>query len=212
MVNKVRVSALKARTTSDLRQAGIAILGYTAERRDQRAPGPSALAINPYYSTSSGVDDPGNVLAVYLGYKSATKADFPLLMCPMVKKMFPNRTISTQMANYVQNNTLSARSGSGGARVLGHQTANPAIAAANWPIALHELDNYGGAARVWILTNLDYALPKDMKKAGYNGPDTEISDSGWFKPEDLPPEPVWGNSRVRLYFDAHVAFVSRYAP
>ncbi|MDR1281795.1 MAG: type II secretion system protein, partial [Opitutaceae bacterium] len=107
--------------------------------------------------------------------------------------------------HYVQNFTLKTRYTNGvqNARVLGTE-ADPENRP---PIALHELEDYGGAARVWVLTNLDHSLHTD--NTAFN--DSNLTSSGWYTNTRIPETPVWGNTRLRLYFDAHVASVPRNA-
>ncbi len=221
VVGKVRMTARKGKAISDLRGVGIGILAYANERKDQRVPGPGSLAIEPSY----GRPNPGTKkvllpvgLAPYMGYRdpqslgSTERAAFPALVCPGMTSLFPGRDLLTAYTayHYIQNYTLTTRkdaNGGSNARVLGEEgTPDTKI-----PVTLPELDTYGGPARVWVLTNLDRALPTDNPKMASSG----ITGAGWYKSTDpakcLPETPVWGNSRLRLYFDAHVASVPRNA-
>ncbi len=216
-VGKIRMTARKGKAISDLRQVGIGILQYASDRKDQRVPGASPLGITPVYWRP----DPDGVrkllptcIAVYMGYgdpSTLAKYEnvlFPQLICPGVMHQFPSRDLlgeSTSTPHYVQNYTLTTRRGLDGStasRVLG-DGSNTSVAINRPPVTLPELDAYGGAARVWVLTNLDKALTTDNPKMSTS----DIGNSGWYG--SLPASPVWGSSRLRLYFDAHVASVPR---
>lgn len=219
-VGKVRMVARKGKAISELRHVGVGVLQYANDRKDQRVPGAAPLGINPVYERPFGDGVRVSLqigLVPYMNYRdpltlsSSERVLFPPLMCPGVTSLFPDRNPLTESSitpHYIQNYTLSTRPKQDGSlsnsRVLGAQGNSTAEALNCPPIALTELDAYGGAARVWILTNLDQALPNDNSKMKAG---SSITGSGWYS--RLPETPVWGNSRLRLYFDAHVASVAR---
>ncbi|AHF89497.1 N-terminal cleavage protein [Opitutaceae bacterium TAV5] len=211
VTGKVRMVARKGRAISDLRQVGVAILQYANERKDQRVPGAGPLGITVNYTRTNS--DPKKVtlgagLAPYLGNRdpdtlgSSEKALTPQLVCPGVEQQFPD-LVTSPPPHYVQNFTLKTRYTNGvqNARVLGTE-ADPENRP---PVALHELETLGGPARVWVLTNLDLSLHTD--NAAFS--DSNLTSSGWYTKGRIPETPVWGNARLRLYLDAHVASVPR---
>jgi prepilin-type N-terminal cleavage/methylation domain len=208
VVGKVRLTARKSTATANLREVGSAILLYAGDRRDGRVPGASSLAITASYLKSNDpkVSSLGAALAPYLGTKLPSKlvggeyAESPALVCPAAVQNHPD---TVKMPHYVQNYTLRTRytGPTLNERVLG----NEKYPDTKPPISLSELETFGGPARVWVLTNLDKELPSSHPGMASN----DITASGWFTdPTRSADKPVWGNSRLRLYFDGHVASVA----
>jgi prepilin-type N-terminal cleavage/methylation domain-containing protein len=202
-VGKIRQNARKAAATADLRGVGIALISFAQENR-QTLPGPAPLGINSVYSRNSGVTELAVVLGPYLDYRP--RADLPTgqtvivrpLVCPGFLEYQPE--ISVNYPHYVQNYTLS---GVPGGRIFGRYATG-----SGEPIPgmkMPDLDAFGGPARVWALTNLDQQLAGDHPRLA----SSSITTSGWFG--RLPPAPVWGNSRLRVYLDGRVASVPRNA-
>ncbi|RRJ96099.1 prepilin-type cleavage/methylation domain-containing protein [Opitutaceae bacterium TAV4] len=221
-VGKVRMTARKGKAIAELRHVGVGILQYANDRKDQRVPGAAPLGVNPVYGRPYGDGVRVSLqigLVPYMNYRdpltlgSTEKVIFPALVCPGVMNQFPTRDLLTESSStphYIQNYTLTTRRKQDGtlsnSRVLGAEGTSTDEAKNNPPVTLTELDSYGGAARVWVLTNLDRALPKDNPKMNSGS----VTGSGWYTdPGRIPDTPVWGNTRLRLYFDAHVASVPR---
>ena len=210
VVGSVRKAARKTTAIVDLHRVGVSVLQYANDRKDRRVPGANALGVKAYYGktllTYTNVSLPA-AIAFYADLPSpANLANgitdaCPPLVCPEASRDFGDVLLNPY---YVQNYTLSTRmtGGASNPQVLGDLTAN--TTAQGLPISLLELDEFGGAARVWMLTNLDKQLPLDNPKMNYRG----VTSSGWYASQ-IPATPVWGNVRARLYFDAHVAFVPR---
>lgn len=198
-VGKVRQNARKATASADLRRVGIALLSYAQEHR-QSLPGPISLGILPLYTRNSGATDLAVVLAPYLDYPQRT--DLPSgqtmivqpLVCPGFLQYQPE--VSTQYPHYVQNYTITSVPGG---RIFGRLASgsSPDIPG----LRLSDLDAHGGPARVWALTNLDQRVSRDHPDMASNS----ITTSGWMA--RIPPTPVWGNSRLRVYLDGRVASV-----
>lgn len=204
----LREQADKGKAISNVRYVGMAVLNYMQEDPKRQAPGAGPLGITAEY-TRTGLDSDrktlGAALASYLGNRPAQELTsnenhiITQLLCPRFEHQFPAQNHKTP--HYVQNYTLTQRKSGeyNNPRVLGDQNRPDDMP----PIQIHELDEYGGPSRVWILTNLDMRLPYDNPRMFSKS----IADSGWFTPTRIPAEPIWGQSRLRLYFDGSVAFV-----
>jgi prepilin-type N-terminal cleavage/methylation domain len=202
-VGKVRKTALKASATADLRSVGLAILAFAQDHR-QTLPGPASLGIPPVYDRNTPDTDLPAAVGPYLGHRrrntlSSTDTEtVQALICPGFLQHQPE--IAKQYPHYVQNYTLADVPGG---RVFGRHASGSNEALPG--MKLSELERFGGAARVWALTNLDQQVSRDHPQMGSNS----VTTSGWFS--SLPETPVWGNSRLRVYFDGHVASVPRNA-
>lgn len=208
-VGKVRMTARKAQTTSNLRQIGIAIIQYANDRKDNRVPGPFPgdtrsvrFAIQPRYRyEDKNVALLSSSLAPYLSTRpvedlgSGEYVNSMVFTCAGILAQFPEVTTKP---HFVSNFSLT---GFPSARVFGESSDKPAI-------RYSELDQFGGPARVWALTTLDHSLHTDNN--GFNR-GVLTGSSGWYTPEFIPAQPVFGSMRLRLYFDAHVASVPRHA-
>jgi prepilin-type N-terminal cleavage/methylation domain-containing protein len=200
VVGRARQNALKVTAIADLRRVGIGLLSFVQDNR-QTLPGPAPLGINSVYNRNSGVSELAVVLAPYLEYPQ--RLDLPTgqtaiiqpLVCPGFLQHQPE--ISTSYPHYVQNYTLSRVPGG---RIFGRYAFGSSVAIPG--LTLSQIDDLGGPARVWALTNLDQRVSRDHPGMASNS----ITSSGWFG--NLPETPVWGNSRLRVYLDAHVASVA----
>lgn len=198
-VGKVRQSAQKAAASADLRRIGIALVSYTQEHR-HNLPGPAPLGIHAVYSRNSGATELASALAPYLEY--VPRENLPVgrtevvqpLVCPGFLQH--QSEISSSYPHYVQNYTLP---GVPLGRIFGRYASGPNAESPG--LNVMQLEEFGGPARVWALTNLDQRVSLDH-------PDmtsSSITSSGWYG--RLPPTPVWGNSRLRVYLDGRVASV-----
>lgn len=198
-VGRVRQTALKATATADLRGVGLAILSFAQDHR-QTLPGPASLGIHPLYYRNTGDTELTAALGPYLGHRRrdslpAGEAEtVRALVCPGFLRHQPE--ISTLYPHYVQNYTLS---GVAGGRVFGRYSTDSSDAIPG--LKLSQIDQFGGPARVWALTNLDQRVSRDHPGMA----SASITTSGWFT--RLPETPVWGSSRLRVYLDGHVASV-----
>jgi prepilin-type N-terminal cleavage/methylation domain-containing protein len=201
VVARVRQSARKAWATSDLRQVGTAISMYAADYKD-KVPGPNGLGMNHTFNRNA--DKPyylAPAIAPYMSRRDQSKLGsdeetVPQLVCPGFLRHDP--VIKRNRPHYVQNYTFEGISGK---RVLGKTDNDPARQIE--PPTLTSLAQFSALSRIWVLTSLDQALVTDNPKMDNVG----VTDSSWFKTS--PAAPVWENSRLRLYFDAHVASVPR---
>jgi type II secretory pathway pseudopilin PulG len=200
-IGNVRQSALKVGAISDLRSVGIALMSY-AQEHQQTLPGPSPLGVHPIYSSNVNSTELASALAPYLEYtppanlpSGSTGVVHPLV-CPGFLRH--QSEISYSYPHYVQNYTIpDVPLG----RIFGRYASGPHEESTG--LRLYQLEELGGPSRVWALTNLDQRVSLDHPEMA----SSSITSSGWYS--RLPPEPVWGDSRLRVYLDGRVDSVPR---
>jgi len=172
------------------------ILLYGNDHRN-KLPGPAPLGILPYYQVNTG-PSLAPLLAPYFNLPDQASLEagrqvvVPLLVDPAFQRFHP---ALDGVPHYVQNTSVP---GVLGGRPLG-VTAVSAGQNNTEPMTLSQLDALGGAARIWAITNADQGLTSP-----------QVVSSTWFR--SLPPEPLYGETRLRLFFDGHVESVSANAP
>ncbi len=201
-LSKIKVTAMKSEATANLRQIGTAVLAF-ANEHNGTLPGPSSLGLVPYYYNPYPRDRSMQAaIAPYLGIspdsvprQGRDHVFVPQLVCPAASKLVDDPDHPPPY--YVQNFTLPIPRG----RIFGAQAWGESDAVDGW--MLSRIEQLGQSGKIWLLTNLDQALPSDWSGIGTGS----ISSSGWFS--RLPEAPVWGDGRLRLYLDGHVDFVPR---
>lgn len=200
---KVRNTAMKSKAGASMRQIGVAVLTF-ANEHGGTLPGPSGLGLVSYYDVSRPY--PRNTelaaciapyLSVPIGSTDNSRIYVEELICPAASTMTNTSDGSQPPPYFVQNYTLAIPRG----RIFGAQQYGNTEATNGW--MLSRIQELGNDADIWMITNLDQKLPSDMPAANSG----QVRSSGWFS--RLPEEPVWGDTRLRLYLDGHVAEVPR---
>lgn len=205
-VGQLRLMSMKTQAASNLRQAGGGILSYVSDQGEGRLPGSELLAIPYTYGRPFTNPQTGSLAASLAPYFNMRPSDvlsgsdtqvMPALVCPGFTIAFNGA--SPVETHYIQNYTLRVN---GAARRAFGVRGNSNLP----PLSLHEVgDVQGGASRIWLLTNLDMALPKDNPGMA----SSSVTGSGWYNPLQIPEKPVFGDSRLRLYLDGRVESVPR---
>ncbi|MGE9293323.1 MAG: type II secretion system protein [Puniceicoccales bacterium] len=202
---KVRNTAMKSRASADMRQMGTAVLTF-ANEHNNTLPGPSGLGLVSYYDHRSPYPKDTNLAACLAPYLSPPTLSATMngnnvfvaeLICPAAAAQTDLSNGSLPPPYYVQNYTLPIPRG----RIFGAQQWGKSESTNGW--MLSRIQELGNDADIWMITNLDQKLTSDMPTS--NG--GSVSSSGWFS--NLPKEPVWGATRLRLYLDGHVGEVPR---
>jgi prepilin-type N-terminal cleavage/methylation domain-containing protein len=200
---KVRNTAMKSKAGANMRQIGIAVLTF-ANEHGGTLPGPSGLGLVPYYDASRPYPRTTELaaciapyLSVPIGSTGNNRVYVEELICPAASALTDTSNGSLPPPYFIQNYTLPIPRG----RIFGAQQYGNSEATNGW--MLSRIQELGKDASIWMITNLDQKLPSDMP-ASNNG---QVRSSGWFS--RLPEEPVWGETRLRLYLDGHVAEVPR---
>lgn len=186
-LGRTRASAWTTTVVSNMRQLGIASVAYAADNNGS-LPGPSGLGLFRGYTKTTS-QQYSVLIGPYLGLApaaslpSGTNVIVPQLVDPAFVAFKPNVTASTPQ--FVQNPGLPAPLA--GRRPLGRSDGADA---AKPPLTLLQF-NQVSAAKRWIL------CPADQQVTGLTG--------SWMA--DLPPKPLHGNKRPRLYVDGRVASV-----
>ncbi|AHF92882.1 hypothetical protein OPIT5_24515 [Opitutaceae bacterium TAV5] len=183
-VGKVRLSAVKATTTSNLRQIGLAIQLYTEDYRGT-LPGPIKTAqYNTYRSTNP--DTLGHYLWSYLGLSemTTTTKTIPVFANPAHTRLRRADTAPVFLAcQEVQDKNGVTLDGMTNQTPWGY----PGRAAPNGqPRSITFIPD---RAQSWALQDADADHPY-------------AQGAGW--QSQLPEHPVFGNIRTTLYFDWHV--------
>lgn len=192
---KVKMKGLEAKGVGNLRQVGLAVMGFANDNK-LSLPGPIPLGIVPYYNKKGAATSYafGAKIAPYLGLPDSgpTRDDFidvPVLEDPGFADVVKNPPLNTP--TFIQNPVLSDRPGvAGKVHILGIQSSTAPQAA----LTLHDVSNLGGPSKVWMLTTVDQQLPSSV-----------TNKSGWVP--NLPATPPYGEVRLRLFVDGHVETV-----
>lgn len=214
-VAKVRESARKAQTTSNMRQVGMAVASFLADNKDlmpyarqgkglQPSVHPVARMLAAGHDGSGDWSDPGSRLgshiAPYVGIKAAVDTDINISVLQddawriQVAGKGVNPDTYWTMPSFVLNPGLS-------------RAFHPSIAAATifpWgkdsttPANVSSAGNYvkvlsqiGAPSRVWGMIQNDRQLLTDSNGIITNG----------MSGANSPDKPVYGNSRLALMFD-----------
>ncbi len=200
-VGKVRTTVMKSQGSSNMRQIGAAVLMYSNEHGGY-LPGPSGLGLVPYFR-NPGETNLSVFIAPYLDVPLDTPRGengvvmVPAMVCPGAEAVLDQEEGELPPPYYVQSYDLDIPRG----RIFGAQEYGNSEATTGW--MLTRIEELGSPASTWMLTNLDQQLPTDMPTSRSGS----VTASGWFS--RLPEKPVWGDTRMRLYLDGHVAEVPR---
>lgn len=179
----VRRSAEKTKCISNLRQIGLAFRQYTDEY--DALPGPLLVG------QSAGFMKPANsvlasFLAPYVGLTpSSSWQRAEIFMCPGWTRLAPKTSSPNNPGPVWKRNPTTI----GGVDPFGYP-AHDGYAAT----APHNLTIIADrSASFWILEDLDQQA--------------NVSGAGWF--DQIPPDPVHGGTRNRLFYDGHVETLSK---
>ena len=203
LYQRTMISGRQAKGIANMRNAGTAIMAYAAENNNT-LPGPCGLGIIPTCnSTSKASGDLAGFIAPYLGITVPTNSTYvivPALVSPGVTAYSSALAKPTsRIPHYIQSDMLRGTTNSGGPgtiRPFGY-AGTSGSAAINDPLRLTRLGDFTNdtgqplsSVNVWLLSDADQQLTDVQAKA-----------SGWFV--SLPPKPVYGATRLRMYADGH---------
>lgn len=184
-IGSVRKKAHQVRCTSNLRQVGVALLGFVNDNKDQ-LPGPVYLQVESAYSKKEYIPFVAYI-APYLGYPDIStlgngiRIDVPLLHCPS-RGLDESNTVGTFA---LQCELDFTRTSNRIKNAFGDYTRGIA------PIRYSELETLGGPSRVWSLFEVDQQVTYPS-----------LSGSSWVK--NTPEHPPHGSKRTFLWFDGRV--------
>ncbi|MDR1283139.1 MAG: DUF1559 domain-containing protein [Opitutaceae bacterium] len=198
-IGMARKKAQQVRCISNLRQMGVAILAYTDEHRGI-LPGPTGLNASPKYY-SGKPESFGYKLAPWLAIRrpedlGAEEGKASILLCPSRAETIPSYLVQCTLdKNRMSNESVRPFGQSGLA------DSDPR----RKPVPYAELETIGGPSRVWALIEADQMLGNKTNPATGWTNATGVPGSGWYG--NLPEQPIHGNARAVLYFDARVALI-----
>jgi prepilin-type N-terminal cleavage/methylation domain-containing protein len=213
VVGKVRESARKANTTSNMRQMGLAVLAYTADNRE-RLPGPSNNGQGGLEGAVQAVTRLSNIsanqtrlvyhigsymgpLAQSSGGVTAGSVYAPLLRDSLAEKAVVDAGFRTEVqledfwqapVLYVLHHNIGFING--GTYPFGRSAASNLKP----PSTLGQISSSVPLTRVWMLIQADVSLSTETN--GYITGPTVAGKS--------PPTPIYGGIRFATFFDASV--------
>ncbi|MDR1281518.1 MAG: prepilin-type N-terminal cleavage/methylation domain-containing protein [Opitutaceae bacterium] len=193
-VGKVRQTALRAQCASNLRQDGIAILGFALDNNDYLPGGRNTGllgGVSPQFEAGANTYALVTWLAPWLvgnlPAETGQKVRVETLVCPARHRAKP--VVDTQNSYLCNNGASLAGTGSGTkVRPFGYSDQKQLP---------YRLADFAATSRTALLFDLDNAI---WKRLGATG--------------DAPDDPVHGNVRNFLFADGHVAAITGddYAP